>query len=350
MFGTHVIAPSSTFRGVSPNINEYSTSKQYFFPSHLFISHSLCNNLALGFGFTAPFGLGTKWDENWVGKYLAIETKLQIFTASPVIAWKPIDQLSFSAAFVYSFANVLITRKSSQTPFNGDAFIKLEGDDFSAFGYNLGLMFKPTDNITIGASYHSQVDYSFEGTATSTGAQQLIDTKRLPNGDVIAELTTPSNLAVGVAVDVTEKLKASLEFQAIGWSSYDSLKVNFVDAAYSDLASPRSYRDTYILRLGVNYKISNSITLLGGTYYDRSPVKTEYVNPSLPEGNRLGFSLGFDAQLSNVISIQASYLFIRSDEVIVTNSREEYTPGNTPFNGVYNSTANVGSLSLLFRL
>jgi long-subunit fatty acid transport protein len=36
-----------------------------------------------------------------------------------------------------------------------------------AWGFNAGIMFKPTKCIsTIGASYHSEVKYEFEGTAT----------------------------------------------------------------------------------------------------------------------------------------------------------------------------------------
>lgn len=349
MVGTHLIAPSSSFRGVLPNVDNYKMQSQIFFPSHLFASHSISDDWAIGFGVTAPFGLGTKWDEDWIGRYLAIETELQVFTVSPVVAWKPIDQISVSAAFVYSFANVLITRKNPQTPFAGDAFVRLEGDDFSAFGYNLGLMIKPIEAVSIGVSFHSEISYEFEGTAKTTGAQQLIDAKQLPNGDVTAGLTTPFNLAGGIAVDVTKELKLSADFQYVGWSSYDSLKVNFVDPDYTDLASPRSYDDSYYIRLGGRYQFEE-LALLGGIYFDKNPVEPQYVNPSLPDSDRLGFSIGVDAKLSESLAIQGSYLFIRAKELKVDNSREVFTSGDSPFNGYYTSSAHVLSISLLYSL
>jgi len=62
-------------------------------------------------------------------KYLAIETSLQVFTISPVAAYKINDQLSVSAGLVYSFANVKISQKSplalaqgTPAPFNQDAY------------------------------------------------------------------------------------------------------------------------------------------------------------------------------------------------------------------------------------
>lgn len=350
LFGTTLIAPVSTFRGVAPAITEYDMNKQVFFPSHFWASHSVNDNLALGIGFTSPFGLGTQWDQNWVGRYLAIETSLKVFTISPVVAYKINDNISISAGLVYSWATVKITQKNAQTPFPGDAFITLDGSDNSAWGYNLGLLLKPTPQLSIGVSYHSQIKYNFSGTAVSTGAQQLIDADQLPNTNVTAKLTSPVNLAVGIAYQVMPDLKLSFDYQYVGWSSYDTLAVDFSDPKITDIASPRLYDNSYILRFGAEYNVNKEFSLGGGIYFDKNPVKNEYLNPSLPEGDRLGFSFGFNYKLSNNLVLSASYLFIRAKEVTVTNSKEIYTNGNSPFNGTYNSYANLASISFSYSL
>jgi long-chain fatty acid transport protein len=339
--GTALIIPSSTFRGVTPDVNEYKMVNQVFYPSHLFASHRIASDWAVGFGFTSPFGLGTKWDEDWVGRYLAVETELQIFTLSPVIAYRIFDQLSISAAFVYSFANVLITRQTSQAPFSGDAFVELEGDDMSAFGYNLGLLYKPSSEFSLGVSFHSQVNYNFEGEATTTGSPQLAT--NFPNGDITAELTTPINLAVGAAYRVMPELLLSAEFQYVGWSSYDQLAIEFYDPKFNS-ASPRDYKNSWIARLGGEYKFSSDFALQGGIYFDKNPVKPERLNPTLPESDRLGLSLGASYKFTPAFGIQLAYLFIRAQQITVDNSLENYTRGIAPFNGTYNSTANIASL------
>jgi long-chain fatty acid transport protein len=346
LFGSTLIAPVTTFRGVAPEITEYKMEKQVFFPTHFFVSHSFSKDLAAGLGFTSPFGLGTKWGEDWIGRYLAVETELQVFTISPVVAYKLTDELSVSAGFVYSFANVTITKKVPQTPFAGDAFIQLNGKDNFAAGYNFGLMYKPIPKLSFGLSFHSQVSYEFKGTTNTTGAQA----KRLPEGGVKAKLKTPLNLAFGAAYDVMPDLKLSFDFQYVGWSSYDSLIINFDDPAYGKSVSPRLYDNSYIIRLGGDYKLYSDLEILAGVYFDKNPVKDEYVNPSLPDANRWGFSFGAEYKLTSQLNLSASYLFIRNNQLTVTDSKESYTSGEAAFNGTYNSIANLVSLSLSYSL
>ena len=349
MLGTAMIAPMFSFRGVTPAVTQYDAKKALFFPTHFYATHRINEDLAVGLAFNSPFGLGSEWDDNWVGKYLAIKTELQVFTISPVVAYKLMNNLFVSAGFVYSFANVTITQKTPQTPFAGDAFTTLEGKDNSAFGYNFGVMYKPVEGLSLGVSFHSQISYSFKGTATTTGAPQLA--ALLPNGDVTADLKTPYNLAFGIAYDVMPELKLSADLQLVGWSSYDTLKVDFSNPAYTDIASPRNYKNSYIIRFGADYKLLPELSVLGGIYFDKSPVDPQYVNPSLPEADRLGFSFGVNYKLTNSLQASAGYLFIRNKQLTVTDSQEHYTGvSSSGFNGTYNAYANIVSLTLSYSL
>lgn len=349
MLGTHLLTPSSTFRGIAPS-KEYSFMEtQLFTPSHFFASHNFDNGLAIGLGFTSPYGSGTKWSEDWTGRYITTETKLQTFILMPTVAYEIFDGFSLSASFIYSWANVLIERMIPQYPFTGDAKISLEGDESFAYGYNFGLMFKPVDWLSIGGSFRSEVEYGFEGSATATGSPQLID--RFPKGDISATLVTPMNIVGGIAVDVTDRFKLSADYQFVGWSSYDELAVDFAD--YPDISSPREYEDTYIVRFGSSYQLVDEFTIMAGIYYDNIPVKPERLNPSLPDANRLGFSAGFTAQLFRGFSLTGAFLYVRGEQTTVTESKENAYPASgtnffVPFNGTYNSNAKIVSLSLQY--
>jgi len=130
-------------------------------------------------------------------------------------------------------------------------------------GYNLGIMYKPNEDLSFGASFHSIVKYKFTGTATTTGPSQFA--VMLPNGDVSANLTTPFNLAVGVAYRVIPKLLISADFQYVGWSSYDTLTINFA-TPQKTVSSPRMYDNTYILRLGAEYNLMKELAVRAGIY------------------------------------------------------------------------------------
>ncbi|MFC2119613.1 OmpP1/FadL family transporter [Bacteroidota bacterium] len=348
ILGAALIGPSTTFRGVSPAIDKSIMVSQVFYPPHFFATHQISKSFSVGLGVSVPFGLGTLWKEDWVGRYLAVETELQTIAVPLVVSWKILDNLSISAGGSYHHASVIISRATSLSPFEGDAFIKLEGDESSAFGYNFGLLWKPIDILSIGGSFRSEVDFSFEGTAEATGPVQVASA--LPSGDISADLTTPLNIQGGIAVRVIEPLRLSADFQWVGWSSYDTLAVDFKDPEIDDLASPRLYNDSYIIRFGAQYDFNNELSLLGGVYFDKNPVDPENANPSLPDSDRLGFSIGVDAKILDNLGVSGAYLFIRSSELTVTNSNEEYTPGDSKFNGTYNSYANLFSVSFYYTI
>lgn len=349
MLGTHILSPASTFRGVAPAKDYSFMESQIFTPTHLFVSHTMDNGLAFGLGFTQPFGSGTKWGEEWVGRYIATETKLQTFVLLPTIAYEFAKGYSVSATFVYSWANVLIERMVPQYPFAGDAKISLEGDAKSAFGYNFGLMAKPLDWLTLGASLRSEVEYDFEGTATVTGSEVL--SANFPKGDISATLVTPLNITGGLAIDLTKRVRLSMDYQWVGWSSYDVLAVDFKDEQYADVSSPKEYKDSYIIRFGAEYQFIDEFSLMGGVYYDNMPVETERLNPSLPDANRIAFSLGFNARVTNSFSVTGAFLYLRGEQTTVTDSKENFYPvagSFAPFNGTYNSNAKILSLSLQY--
>ena len=347
ILGAALIGPSTLFRGVTPSINKSSMTRQVFYVPHFFITHKISESFSVGLGASVPFGLGTIWDDDWLGRYLAVETELTTIAVPLVISWKIADNFSISAGGSYHHASVLIKQAAPIAPFE-DAFVNLEGDESAAFGYNFSFMWKPLDVLSVGGSFKSEVDFSLEGTAESIGPDQLAGL--LPSGDISADLTTPLNIQGGIALRVIEELLLSADFQYVGWSSYDTLGVDFKDAAFEDLAEPRLYEDTYLIRFGAQYDVTDDLSLLGGIYFDKNPVDPNNLSPSLPDSDRLGFSVGVDAQLTENLGISGSYLFIRSSEVTVTNSTQEYTPGGAKFNGTYNSLANLLSFSFHYSL
>jgi len=348
ILGAALIGPSTMFRGVTPAVDKSRMTSQVFFPPHFFVTHQISESFSVGLGASVPFGLGTLWKDDWIGNQLAVETELTTIAVPLVVSWKILDNLSISAGGSYHHASVLIRQAISIAPFEGDAFVKLEGDESSAFGYNFGFLWKPLEVLSIGGSFKSEVDFSFEGTAEATGPDQLASS--LPSGDITAKLVTPLNIQGGIALRVIKQLWLSADFQYVGWSSYDTLAVDFAKEEFEDLAEPRLYEDTYVIRFGAQYDISDELSLLAGVYYDKNPVNPNNLSPSLPDSDRLGFSIGAEAQITEHLGISGSYLFIRSSELTVTDSNQEYTPGGSKFNGTYNASANLLSLSFLYSL
>ncbi len=362
LFGTHIlggatlILPSSSFRGPAPSIAESKLESQVFNPIHLYATHQFNDKLFFGFGVGNNYGLGTKWEDDWFGKYMAVETEIRTFFFNLVASYQIIPELSVGFGYVFTYGDVLIGRNLNLSPFNGDAYLELEGDGTGS-GFTAGLLVHPTPALSIGVSYRSQVTLEFEGDATPSDHPSQFS-GLLPTGAITAPLTTPENITLGVALKPLKNFTLTADYQYVGWDSYDKLEVEFQDFLDSDTgellvnSSERNYDNGFIARLGAEYKYNKEINIYAGFLYDSNPVSDERLDPTLPDSDRLGMSLGFGYKINENLSAEAGYLFLRFDEREITNSLESYSgiEGSVaPMNGVYSSVAHLISLTLLYN-
>ena len=354
--GTTLIMPSSSFRGPAPDITEHELESQLFTPIHLYATHQYSEKLYFGFGVGNNYGLGTKWEDDWVGRYMAVETEIRTFFFNLAASYQIIPELSVGFGYVFTYGDVLIGRSLNLSPFTGEPYLELEGDGTGS-GFIAGLLFNATKALSIGVSYRSQVSIDFEGDATPSKVPTPFE-GLLPNGGIAAQLTTPENITVGLALKPLKNLTITADYQYVGWDSYEKLEVEFQEFRDSDTgellvtSSERNYDNGFIARLGAEYNYDRDIDIWAGFLYDSNPVSDERLDPTLPDSDRLGLSAGFGYDVSDNLELQASYLFLRFTEREITNSLESYSGiegSNTPLNGVYNSVAHLFSITLAYN-
>lgn len=346
MLGVTLISPTAGFRGPSPSITEYKLKDQLFNPVNFYLTHQATDWLYFGISFNNQYGLGTKWDPNWVGRFLAIETDLKTYYINPTMAIKFTKELSLSFGITYAIGTVTINRNALLTPFAGEANVNLEGDGH-ATGFTAGVLYKPSETVSFGLSVRSENIFNLKGDATSNGPTAL--SSLLPKGGIEAKLTTPLNITFGAAIKPLCNLTVTGDIQYVGWSSYDKLAVDFADPKLEDLSAVRDYQNTFIARLGAEYNLCESLALRAGVLFDKNPVKDEMVEPTLPDANRIGMNIGLGYKLTSNITVDAAYLFLRFSERTIANSKVSYMDGLAPFNGTYNSSAHLFGFNVSYN-
>lgn len=83
----------------------------------------------------------------------------------------------------------------------------------------------------------------------------------------------------------------------------------------------------------------DELKLRGGYLFDNSPVQQKYVDPILPDADRHGWNIGAGYRVSEEITIDAGYLFLKMNQNTVTNTE-------TAFDGTYNSIAHLFSMNI----
>ncbi|HEY6950855.1 MAG TPA: OmpP1/FadL family transporter [Bacteroidota bacterium] len=354
--GTTLIMPSTTFTGPTPSTTETSMNSQTFFPSNFYASYSVGDKWVFGLGFFSPYGLGTEWPNDWVGRRAAVKTDLQTFYITPTAAYKVNDQLAFGLGLNIVLGSAKLSYRvptystlAPPTPSTKDGTAALDGTG-NGVAFTLGVLYKATDKLSVGASYRSLVKVKFSGTASFTDMQAL--QTWFPGGDGDVTLPMPSNFQLGLAYVVSPKLTLEGDFQWVGWKSYDQLQVNLTTGPNAPAGlggqplqkSPapqvKNWDDGYLFRLGGEYTVNEKLTLRAGYIMDVSPQPPSKTEPMLPDGDRNDFSIGGGYQINEKLRVDLAYM------LVLFNERDAK---NAAFPGTYKSSANLLSLELGYQ-
>jgi long-chain fatty acid transport protein len=351
VFGTTLIFPSSKFTGPVPLTTETETESAFFYPSVLYASHSLESGLSFGLGIFNPYGLGTEWDENWVGRALGIKSTLRTFFFNPTVAYRVSDNLGIGAGFNYVYGTVLLTQAVPLDQFGIPAEGKVDFDGTgNGMGWNVGIYFTATEQLTLGLSYRSSIDLDFDGDSEFDVPAPLAPL--LPGGDVTTSVSLPANLYAGISYQVNDQLNLNLGYQHIFWSVVEHIEIDFATKTrvpgteipvQDKQALLLNYDDGFIFRLGAEYVVNENLAVRGGYLFDSNPTPDEYMTPRLPDSDRHGISLGFGYRASDLLTVDFSYMFLQ----FVERTVETHYAG---FNGTYNSSANLLGLNFKFML
>jgi len=332
----------------------------------LSVVHKLDNGVALGAMVSAPFGLKTEYDAGWVGRYAAQTSDVKIVDLTLSGAIDITDRFSVGIGVIASRADVTLSKAvdfgsllfanptTRPLPFAlpqaADGLAEVQGDD-NGFGYILGANLRPTDNLSIGVSYRSEIDYELEGTAdwtVPTNARSVFDSSPATrplflDGPVTAELTTPSILNVGAAWQVTDALQLSATYARTDWSSLREVRIQF-DNPDPDSVEPFEWKDTYFAAVGAEFKLNDSWKLRGGVAYDETPTSLEHRTPRLPDANRIFYSVGATWALSDAFDVNFAYTRIEPRDPKI-----DTTSGGSRVAGDFDGNANLFGVSAQYR-
>jgi long-chain fatty acid transport protein len=158
-----------------------------------------------------------------------------------------------------------------------------------------------------------------------------------------AELPLPGNLDFGVAYSFNDKFTLAAEVNWIMWSAYESLDFTFEEAGeVLDNENPRQYKDTWIPRIGGEYKLNDVFTFRAGVYYDSSPANEKYFTPETVTLNTIAFTLGATITPVKGLDIDISYLELHGLE-----ADKSYEPAN--FSGTYKTMTFIPGIGLHYR-
>ena len=307
------------YDGVSEN-GQYNTQAI----PHGYISHQLTDSMWIGLAMTVPFGMGTEYKDDWRLANRGISAEVLTFDFNPNVAWKVSDKLSLGVGMSIQYAAAdLKMRQDISAPGNS-----VDGEvdaDSIAWGFNVGLMWSPLENLRFGLSYRSRVNHNADGDFTYSNPQGLGTQLPLLSGgrvnfntpyDATATLSTPAWAMATAAWDVNDLLSLYATFRWTDWSSFDTLDIksnslNIPPISHGVKTVENHWQDTYLVSVGADLRFTNWWTFRAGIGYETSAVDDpKYRTAIIPDADRLWLALGssFKATENMQIDVSAAWL------------------------------------------
>lgn len=342
-FGTNLLFPRVTYKQALPGNYSAETIHNIGTPFSFYGTWKKSPNdaFAFGLGVYTPFGSKQQWADDWLGQFLIREIDLKTIFIQPSLSYRIHEKIGLGFGFVFATGSFGLRKGVPVQDANEEYGEGSLNGKASGVGFNAGVYFKATEHFSIGLSYRSSVK-----TTVNNGEANFVVASSLatyfPSTTFYTQIKLPSVTTLGLGY-TCNKWKFAVDVNYVAWSSYDSLIIDFTDNTekLADIHSARKYENSFIFRIGSEFKINSVFTARLGSYYDISPVQDGYLTPETPDTDKLGITTGLSIYPTKKMHIDLSFLFIEGKSRYDKNLETE-------FEGTYKSRALIPGIGFGF--
>lgn len=315
---------------------------------YAFYAHPVNDKLAFGFGVYAPFGSKTDYEDDFQGRYFGDYTEVTVISAQPTVSYRFNDQWSVGAGITYNQVEGELRRQlPSEATFNPNADIdsRVDGED-EAWGYNLGVIYQPVPETTLGLTYRSKVDYELEGDFSATAPAGNVVRSSAANLD----LTTPETVNFSLTQQMTDRLKLMFGASWVRWSQFEEIRV--VDDQGGLITNEeQNYSNAWAFATGGEYQLTPTLALRAGVTLDMTPTNDDDRSVRIPSDDRRIFSLGAGWTPTDDVTIDVAYSYLSERGTFVEQDRQDLLngAGGATYSADYKNEAHGFGAQLTYR-
>ena len=317
------------------------------------------DRVKIGLGITAPFGLSSEYEDDWVGRYNTLLSAITTIDINPALAFRVTDWLSVGAGVSAQYAE---GRRRNDLDFGticfndffgpagctglgivpqgADGRLTIKAGDWG-FGYNLGVLISPQPETRIGIAYRSEVHHKLKGEADydvpAVAAPMTLGGTLFQSTDASAEITLPASLSVSLYHELSPQFAILGDVTWTRWHSFETLRIEFDNPSQPDIVQEENWRDTFRYSIGFRYRPAPSYVLRAGFAFDETPIRDANRNPGIPGNDRLVFALGAGIRLSESITIDLGYTYNHELDASV----EQFRPESGTVSGEYKNRVHI---------
>jgi long-chain fatty acid transport protein len=354
-YGTDIV-PSGSYKLTMDtpigalNLVDARTATKHYLGGLFGYAHPISDRVVAAIGIFTPSGLGANWNSadlaNLSNGSTSIDwsSRIGLITIAPSLAYRISDQLSIGASLNINYGIFDISMYGGAIPGLLDLGQYTESETGWGLGATVGVLYKPSKMFSLGVAFRTSSKVSFSGQATIDNLQFI---GFLPKSDITREMTWPSWITVGAAFSPNELLTFTADVQITNWSIVDRIKTTYKDTIWNLLMTSSgrdimalSWKNATQLRFGAEYKVSETLAVRAGYYFDPSPAPDATLNILLPSHDFNGLTVGIGYQ-AGALALDFGLEYLMGTERVV--------PAGAAMPGVYNMTIVVPSVSVSYH-
>jgi len=289
----------------------------------------------LGFGSYARFGNSCQFEPGSFPGFNNTSSKLNGMSIGVNYAKKLDSKWSASLGAEVNYAWLQVDRTVPLSMAN----VQVEGESY-ALGWNAAANYAFDNKNEMGIVYRSAVNHSMEANVRNNGYMQYPNGTVMPYTDAYGCVTLPESVMIGYGHKFNDKTRVELNGTWTRWSRFGSLDMTYsgggASVAYPH-EDPKNWKDGWRYAIGIEHKLSDKYSLLGGIAYDESGIP-DYDGTEgsigadfmVPTGTRTTFTIGgqyHDDKQTLALAIgymKVGDLFIEGDRMNPDHSNKLY--------------------------
>ena len=342
----------------NPDTNErFDIEENLAVAPSFFYSHPIGeSDLSFGLGLYAPYGAAVEWPEDTGFWSVAHAASLTYLRMNPVVAWRVSEELSLAAGLFIDYGEIKteqgLAADARDRRGNISNLFRFKGDGWTV-GYNLGAIWRPNQQWSLGLNFRSGTSVEFEGETDKLR-------NPIPPESVSAkmELDFPLTAVFGISWRPNERWNIEYNADYTRWSSFDRSEIQQGEQAPQwSAVVPQNvevnfdWKDSWIHSIGVTRQIGPDWHASLGYAFSQNSVSDKYYNPLVADLDRHFVTLGIGRRGEHW-DFDVAYQHGFANERRVRGS-EPATPQISNFgqdgDGDYDFTSHAVAISVAYR-
>jgi long-chain fatty acid transport protein len=327
VYGIYYDPTYSTNHGKVYHVNDKLAAVPRFF-----YTYSPTNlPLSFGLGVYAPFGGNLSWPQDTGFRSVALDGSLTYLTINPVAALKLPYNFSIGAGLMVNYVNMEMSQGLARNPTPFTNYFRFTGDGWSV-GYNLGLLWQPVDEISIGATFRSSAKVTLDG-ETKYELQPFPGLSQPSSTSARTDFKFPLTATMGISYRPTPKWNIEFDASYTDWTSFGSNTIHQATTPSPPMNNPDIglalfWQPSWMYEFGVTRYFDSGWHASAGFVYSENSVPNAFYTPLAADMDRYFFSTGAGYKGKH-FNFDIAYQFGYGPTHTVTGSQPSSIPART---------------------